>query len=213
MGLEECLYNVKALEQLYALLTLLSCCQLLLQLIGELFKIDLLEKLLDSLCAHACLEVRAVLRAEVSVLLLFQQLVLAQLLGLAGIDNDILCEIEHLFQSFGRDIQHLTDAGGCALEIPDVGNRGGKLDVTHTLTSYLRTGNLNAALLADLTLEANALVLTAVTLPVLLRAKDTLAEQTFLFRLLGTIVYGFRTEHFTVGPFSYLVGRGKSDLH
>ena len=94
-----------------------------------------------------------------------------------------------------------------------MGNRSRKLDVTHTLASYLSACYLNAALLADLSSETNALVLAAVTLPVLLRTKDTLAEQTFLFRLLGTVIYGFRTQHFAVGPFSDLVGRGKSDLH
>ena len=61
-----------------------------------------------------------------------------------------------------------------------------ELDVTHTLASYLSACLPNAALLADLSSETNALVLAAVTLPVLLRTKDTLAEQTFLFRLLGT---------------------------
>ena len=213
VGLKECLDYIKALEQLDALLTLLCCGEFLLQLCGELIEVDLLEQLLYSLRAHAGLEVAAVFGAEICIFLLLQELILAQFLGLARVDNDVLCEVQNFLEALGGDIQHLTDAGRGALEVPDMGNRSRKLDVTHTLASYLSACYLNAALLADLSSETNALVLAAVTLPVLLRTKDTLAEQTFLFRLLGTVIYGFRTQHFAVGPFSDLVGRGKSDLH
>ena len=70
-------------------------------------------------------------------------------------------------------------------------HRSSKLDMTHTLTAYLRLCYFNMALFADSALVVDLLVLTAVTLPVLCRTEDSLAEQTVLFGLECTVVDGF----------------------
>ena len=84
-------------------------------------------------------------------------------------------------------------------------NRSGKLDVTHTLTSYLGTGNFNAAAFADLALEADLLVLSAVALPVLAGSEYLLTEQSVLFRLHCSVVDGLRLFYLAVGPLSDLL--------
>ena len=73
-------------------------------------------------------------------------------------------------------IEHSTDTGRKRLQVPDVGNGSSKLNVTHSLTSYLLGSYLNAALIADLALETNSFIFTAKAFPVLGRAKDALAE-------------------------------------
>ena len=70
--------------------------------------------------------------------------------------------------------------------------------MTHSLTPYLCTGNLNAAAVADLTLKADLLELSAVTLPVLGRSKYSFTEKTISFRLLGSVIYSFRYFNSTV---------------
>ena len=79
-----------------------------------------------------------------------------------------------------------------------------KLYVTHTLTANLLRRYLNAALLANLALEANSLVLSAEALPVLRRAKDSLTEKSVLFSSLGTVVDRFTLGYLTVYPLSLL---------
>ena len=69
--------------------------------------------------------------------------------------------------------------------------------MTHTLTAYLLLGNLYTASVADDTLIANSLILTAVALVILYRTKDTLTEQTITLGLLGTVVNGFWFENLT----------------
>ena len=68
----------------------------------------------------------------------------------------------------------------------------GQFDVAHALAADLRLGDLDAAAVADLALIADALVLTAVALPVLRRSKDALAVQAVALRLQGAVVDGLR---------------------
>ena len=84
--------------------------------------------------------------------------------------------------------------------------------MTHALTAHLLGRNLNAALLADLSLEAGAFIFTAKALPVLLRAKDLLAEETALLRLECTVVDGFGLGDLAVRPAADHIGRCKTDL-
>ena len=98
--------------------------------------------------------------------------------------------------------------GGDALEIPDVGDRSGQLDVTHPFPAHLGTGDFYAAAVADLALVANFFILPAVALPVLGRAKDALTEQAVPFRLEGAVVDGFRLQNLAIGPFPNGVWRG-----
>ncbi len=62
-------------------------------------------------------------------------------------------------------------------------NGSDKLDMAHTLTSYLGFGNLNSATLAYFTLIANSLVFSAMTLPVLCGSEYSFAEKTVALRL------------------------------
>ena len=94
-----------------------------------------------------------------------------------------------------------------------MGYGSGKLDMSHSFTSYLGAGNLNAAALADLAFKAYLLVFSAVTFPVLGWTEDSFAEQTVSFRLLGAVVYGFRLFNNAVRPASYLFGRCKTDFY
>ena len=84
--------------------------------------------------------------------------------------------------------------------------------MTHALAADLGLRNLNAALVADDALETGALVLAAVTFPVLGGTKDALAVQTVTFRLEGTVVNGFCLEYFAVRPRTDLVGRSQTNL-
>ena len=92
-------------------------------------------------------------------------------------------------------------------------NRSSQLDVSHSLSSDLRLGDLYAAAVADNPLVADSLVLPAVALPVLHRSEDPLAEQAVLFRLERSVVDGFRLGYFTMRPFQNLFRRCQTDFH
>ena len=79
-----------------------------------------------------------------------------------------------------------------------MGNGSSKLNVTHTLAANLFGGYLYAALLTNLTLETNSLILTAVTFPILRRAKDLLAEKTVCLSLKGTVIDCFSLSYLSV---------------
>ena len=106
----------------------------------------------------------------------------------------------------------MWDAAGDALEVPDVGNGSGQLDVAHALTAHLGLGDLYAAAITDLALVADALVLAAVAFPVLGGSKNAFAEQAVAFRLQGAVVDRFRFFDLAVAPGTDLFGRSKADL-
>ena len=116
-------------------------------------------------------------------------------------------EVDDLLELLG--LQLLTDLGAHeqvgqpragAAEVPDVHDRGGQLDVAHALAPDLRAGDLDAAALADDALEADALVLAAVALPVLGRTEDLLAEEAVLLGLERAVVDGLGLLDLAVGP-------------
>ena len=79
-------------------------------------------------------------------------------------------------------------------------NRSSQLNVAHPLTADTGLRDFNTAAIADHTLIADLLVLSAGALPVLGRTEDTLAEQTVTFRFLGTIVDSLRFLDFAIRP-------------
>src|SRR5205085_3757802 len=85
-------------------------------------------------------------------------------------------------------------------QVPDVDDGRRQLDVAHALAADLGSGDLDAAALADDALEADALVLAAVALPVLGGTEDLLAEEPVLLRLQGAVVDGLRLLDLAVGP-------------
>src|SRR5690606_8805677 len=86
------------------------------------------------------------------------------------------------------------------------------LDVAHALTTDLGPGDLDATALADDPLEAHALVLAAVALPVPGGTEDLLAEQPILLGLERAVVDGLRLLDLAVGPHADLVRLRQGDL-
>ena len=183
-----------------------------MELGGEGLQVHVLEQLLHGFGAHAGLEVVLILLTVIPVLLLGEDLILGQR-SLTRVGDDIVGEIQHLFQDPGADVQQQTHPGGDTLEIPDVGDGGGQLDVAHALPADLGPGDFDAAAVADLALVADLLVLAAVALPVLGGSEDALAEQAVPLRLQGAVVDGLRLFHLAIGPGADLLRRGHADLN
>ena len=206
----ECLDNLQALDDLQLLLTA-GMLQLLFQLLGELFDIDFGEQLLNSLRAHTDAEIVLVALIPLVVFLLAEQLLLLQT-GRTGINDDILREIEHALEVSRRDVEQQTDAGRDRAEVPDVRHRRGKLDVAHALAANLFGRDLDAALLTDLALVADALVFAAEAFPVLRRPENALTEQTVLLCLQRSVVDRFGLRDLTVRPLTDHLGRREAYL-
>ena len=210
-ALAEGLDHLKALDEL-GLLLAGGVLELLTELGGKLSAVYLLQKLLYGLGAYAGLEVVLVLLAHVAVLALGEYLAALQR-GEAGVDNYIICKVQHLLQHTRSEVEHEAHAAGYALEVPDVADGGGKLYMAHALTPDLALGDFNAAAVADLALVADLLVLSAVAFPVLRRPENALAEEAVALRLEGAVVDGLRLFHFAVGPFEDLLGGSDTYLN
>src|SRR4029078_364172 len=106
--------------------------------------------------------------------------------------DDIRGEVDDPLEVLGRQVQQVAQARRNTLEVPDVGDGRGQLDVAHAVAADLGTRDLHAAALTDDALEPDALVLAAVALPVPGGTEDALAEQAVLLRLPGPVVDGLR---------------------
>ena len=177
--------------------------ELLPQLGGQGLQVDVGQELLHGLGAHAGVEIVLILLPQVPVLLLGEDLVLHQG-GVAGVGDDIGGKVQDLFQDPGGEVQQQTHPGGDPLEIPDVADGGGQLDVAHPLPADAGPGDLHAAAVADLALVADLLILAAVALPVLGGAKDAFTEQAVPLGLQGAVVDGLRLLDLAVGPLADL---------
>ena len=120
-------------------------------------------------------------------------------------------EVDDLLEILRGQVEQVAQARRDALEVPDVGDRRGQLDVAHPLTTHLGASDLDAATLADDALEPDPLVLAAGALPVPGRAEDLLAEEPVLLRLEGAVVDGFRLLDLAVGPRANVVRGGETD--
>ena len=109
-------------------------------------------------------------------------------------------EVDDLLEVLRREVEQVAQAARDTLEVPDVGDGGGELDVAHPLTTHRRAGHLDAAALADDALEADPLVLAAGALPVPGRAEDLLAEESVLLGLEGAVVDRLGLLDLTVAP-------------
>ena len=72
--------------------------------------------------------------------------------------------------------------------------------MSHALPTHLGARHLYPAPVADHALVANLFILPTVTLPVLRRTEDALAEKAILFRPQGAIVYRLRFYDLAVRP-------------
>ncbi len=180
------------------------------QPLGLLLDVDLLEQDLDGLGADAGLVLVAVLFLGVLELLLGQELLLLE--GrVARVEDDVGLEIEDLFQVLDGQVEDEPDAARRALEEPDVGDRGGQLDVAHPLAADLGLRDLDAAALADDAAVLHPLVLAAEALVVVDGPEDLGAEQAVLLGLEGPVVDGLRLGHLAPRPALDLLGRGDTD--
>ena len=113
--------------------------------------------------------------------------------------GDHVCgEVNDLFEVLRSEVQHVTEARGHALEVPDVGDRCGQVDVAHALTANLRARDLDATLFTHDALVTDTLVLATRTFPVACGAEDLFTEQAVALRLERAVVDGLRLLDFTV---------------
>src|SRR5450756_1841262 len=137
-----------------------------------------------------------------------------QVLGpafLVDLGDHVRREVDDLLEVLRGEVQQVAQARRHTLEEPDVGDRGGQLDVPHPLATNLGAGDLDAAALADDALEAHALVLAAVALPVPGGPEDLLAEQPVLLRLERAVVDGLGLLDLAVGPRADVLCRREAD--
>ena len=125
--------------------------------------------------------------------------------------DDVGGEVDDPLEVLGGDVQQVAETAGDALEVPDVRDRGGELDVAHPVAADLAAGDLDPAPLADDALEPDALVLAAVALPVPRRTEDPLAEQAVLLRLQRPVVDRLRLLDLAVGPCADLIRGSQAD--
>src|SRR5213083_77118 len=118
-----------------------------------------------------------------------EQLLVLHLL-LPRLDHHVVRVVDHPLEIPQGHVEHVAHGRRQRLEEPDVRHRHRELDVPHALAAHLGERDLHAAAVADDAAVADALVLAAVTLPVLYRAEDPLAEQPIAFRLEGPVVDG-----------------------
>ncbi len=130
---------------------------------------------------------------------------------LIDVGDDVQREVEDALEVARADVEQDAQARRGALEIPDVADRAGQLDVAHPLATDLAARDLDAALVADDALVADALVLAAVALPVLGRTEDALVEETVLLRLERPVVDGLGLRDLALRPLPDLVRAGERD--
>jgi hypothetical protein len=120
-------------------------------------------------------------------------------------------EVDDLLEVLRGQVQQVAQPARDTLEVPDVGDGSGQLDVAHPLAAHLGAGDLDATALADDALEADPLVLAAGALPVPGGAEDALAEQPVLLGLEGAVVDGLGLLDLAVAPLADVIRGGKAD--
>ncbi len=209
VGLDEGLDDLEALGDFLLLGLALGEVAFLPELIAQDRQVELLEQRADGFGAHAHGHAvfGAVMVDDLQVLILGDDLLLLQG-GLAGIEDNVAVEVEHLLEIIHGHVEKGADLGRQRLEEPDVGDGSGELDVAHAFAAHLGGDDLDAALFADDAAVLHALVLAAVALVVLHGAEDLGAEETVAFRLEGAVVDGFGLFDFAVRPFADDLRRG-----
>ena len=162
----------------------------------------------------SCLDVAVAATLEARNLIIELGLQVRQILMtllLVHLGDHVGREVDDLLEVLRSDVKQVSQTARNALEIPDVGDRGGQLDVAHAFAAHTGAGDFHTAAFAHDALEAHALVLAARALPVTGRAEDLLAEQTVLLRLEGTVIDGFRLLDLAIAPAADVVGGGHAN--
>jgi hypothetical protein len=165
----------------------------------ELVQINLLQKVADRLGPHLGRERDRLVLRELVVLVLGDELLLLEA-ARPGIDDDVRLVVEDPLEIADRHVEEVPDAARHRLEVPDMGHRNREVDVAEALPADLCLGHLHAASVADHPAIADALVLTAIALPVLHRTEDLLAEQPVALRLERAVVDRLRLRDLAVRP-------------
>ena len=131
---------------------------------------------------------------DIEIAILVEQLILRDVL-LARIDDDVVRVVNDLLEIAKREVHEVPHRTRESLEEPDMGDGYGELDVTHPLATNTSKSHLDAAAVADHTAIANSLVFTAMTLSVLNRSEDPLAEEAILLGLEGAVVDGLGLQY------------------
>ena len=171
---------------------------------GEVL-LELLGAVLDGAVA-ALLEALAL---EADLVLQRGQVAVAGVLVDGG--DHVRREVDDLLEVLRGEVEQVAEPARDTLEVPDVGHRGGELDVAHPLAADLAAGHLDAAALADDALEAHALVLAAVALPVPGGTEDLLAEEAVTLGLERAVVDRLRLLDLAVAPRADVIRGGQAD--
>jgi len=170
---------------------------------------ELVFQLLQAVGDASVTTVGDVLDLEAEVRLVGREVAVTRIL--VDRDHHVGGEVDDLLEVLRRHVQQVPEARRDALEVPDVGDGGGELDVAHALTTDGGLGDLHAAALADDALEADALVLAAGALPVARRSEDLLSEEAVLLGLQRAVVDGLGLLDLAEGPTTDVVGGGETD--
>ena len=197
-GIAERLDDLQTLGELLVLDVGLGLLHLDAQRRLELLEIKPLQQLADRLGAdHGGEEILAVFVLRLQVLVFRQQLTVLER-GQAGLENDVVFEIQNPLEILQRHVEQKADAGRQRLQEPDMRDGGCEFDMAHALAPDPRQRHFDRALLADDALVLHALVLAAQALVVLDRPEDARAEQAVTLRLEGAVVDGLRLLDFAV---------------
>ena len=104
------------------------------------------------------------------------------------LDDNIFLIVNNSIKLLCWHTEKVTNLVRKTTEIPDMSHRDNQLNVSSTFTTHFLFCYLNTTTVADNTFITDTLVLTAGTLIILCRTKDTLTEQTITFWFIGTIV-------------------------
>ncbi len=88
-------------------------------------------------------------------------------------------------------------------------NGNNEVYVPHSLASYFLFGNFHTASVANDSFITDTFVLSAMAFKIFYWTENPFAEKAIPFRLIGTVVYGFRLEYLSTGSLQYLLGRRK----
>ena len=142
---------------------------------------------MNGLCTHTCIKLITILLNSLEVIFFSQQGTTLKFCH-ARIDDYIGLKIQNPFNLAQGHVQHQAHAGRQGFQVPDMRNRTGQFDMTHTLTAHLGQSDLDTTFFTDHTAVLQTLVLAAKTFIVLHRSEDLGAEQSVPFRLEGAVV-------------------------
>ena len=131
--------------------------------------------------------------------MLAQQLILFERCG-PGVDDHVILVINDALEIPGGHVENQADAGGHALEEPNVTNRHRQFDMAHALTANAGERHLDAAAIANDAAMLDAFVFAAGAFPVFYGTENTLAEQSAFLGFKGAVVDGLRVFDFPLRP-------------